>query len=163
MRIHSAEFVLGASSTSQFPNTKLPEIAFAGRSNVGKSTLINSLLNRKKLVKTSSTPGKTQLINFFRINEKFYFVDLPGYGFARVPKNIQKQWQDLIEDYLRERDTLCNVVLIIDSRHGPSYQDKLLKQWLDYYKCPVSIVANKIDKLKRSQIKKQLKFQNQDV
>ena len=102
MKIHSAEYFLSASSPRQFPATSLPEIAFAGRSNVGKSTLINSLLNRKKLVKTSSTPGKTQLINFFKINDEFYFVDLPGYGFAKVPESVSKQWQRLIEAYLQE-------------------------------------------------------------
>ncbi len=157
MKIHSAEFMLGAATPYQFPNTILPEIAFAGRSNVGKSTLINSLLNRKKLVKTSSTPGKTQLINFFNINERFHFVDLPGYGFAKVPENIRKQWRSLIEAYLKEREDLRSVVLIVDSRHGPTAHDKQLKEWLDYYERPVIIVASKIDKLKRGQVAKHLK------
>ncbi|MBC8260040.1 MAG: YihA family ribosome biogenesis GTP-binding protein [SAR324 cluster bacterium] len=163
MKIHSAEFILSASSPWQFPAPTLPEIAFAGRSNVGKSTLINSLLNRKKLVKTSSTPGKTQLINFFKINDKFHFVDLPGYGFAKVPGNVRKQWQRLIESYLQERESLQNVVLIVDSRHGPTAQDRQLKEWLDYYQRPVLIVASKIDKLKRSQIQKHLKIIRQDL
>ena len=157
MKIHSAEFILSASSPRQFPATSLPEIAFAGRSNVGKSTLINSLLNRKNIVKTSSTPGKTQLINFFKINDAFYFVDLPGYGFAKVPKSVSKKWQHLIEAYLQDRETLRRVVLIVDSRHNPTAQDRQLKEWLDYYQLPVLIVASKIDKLKHGQIQKQLK------
>ena len=163
MKIRSAEFILSASSPWQFPSPTLPEIAFAGRSNVGKSTLINSLLNRKKLVKTSSTPGKTQLINFFKINDKFHFVDLPGYGFAKVPETVRQQWQRLIEAYLQERESLRNVVLIIDSRHGPTSQDRQLKEWLDYYDRPVLIVASKIDKLKRGQIQKHLKIIRQDL
>ena len=163
MKIRSAEFILSASSPWQFPPPTLPEIAFAGRSNVGKSTLINSLLNRKKLVKTSSTPGKTQLINFFNINDNFHFVDLPGYGFAKVPENVRKQWQRLIESYLQERESLRNVVLIVDSRHGPTKQDRQLKEWLDYYERPVLIVASKVDKLKRGQIQKNLKIIRQDL
>ncbi len=163
MKIRSAEFILSASSPWQFPSPTLPEIAFAGRSNVGKSTLINSLLNRKKLVKTSSTPGKTQLINFFKINDTFHFVDLPGYGFAKVPENVRQQWQRLIEAYLQERESLRNVVLIVDSRHGATTQDRQLKEWLDYYERPVLIVASKIDKLKRGQIQKHLKQIRQDL
>jgi len=157
MKIQSAEFIISASSSKQFPvSSKIPEIAFAGRSNVGKSTLINSLLNRKKLVKTSSTPGKTQLINFFKINNKFHFVDLPGYGYAKVPENLRKQWQVLIEAYLNERESLCKVVLIIDSRHPPTSKDRQLKNWLDHYNYPTLVVANKIDKLKNSQVQKHL-------
>ena len=163
MKIHSAEFIISASSPWQFPAPSLPEIAFAGRSNVGKSTLINSLLNRKKMVKTSSTPGKTQLINFFKINDAFYFVDLPGYGFAKVPESVSKQWQRLIEAYLQDRETLRNVVLIVDSRHNPTAQDRQLKEWLDYYQLPVLIVASKVDKLKHGQIQKQLKQIKQDL
>ena len=158
MKINSAEFIVSASSPKQFPKTpSLPEIAFAGRSNVGKSTLINSLLSRKNLVKTSSTPGKTQLINFFKINDEFYFVDLPGYGFAKVPENIRIKWKILIESYLHERESLKKVVLIVDSRHPPTSQDKQLKDWLDYYGRPTLIVASKIDKLKRNQVQKHLK------
>ena len=156
MKIHSAEFLLSASTKRQFPAETLPEIAFAGRSNVGKSTLINSLLNRKKLVKTSATPGKTQLINFFKVNDKFYFVDLPGYGYAKVPENVRRKWQTLVEDYLSERKTLRNVVLIIDSRHNPTIQDRQLLEWLKYFQRPSLIVASKIDKLKRGQVKNYL-------
>ena len=156
MRVHSAEFLLSASTTRQFPTETLPEIAFAGRSNVGKSTLINSLLNRKKLVKTSATPGKTQLINFFKVNDKFYFVDLPGYGYAKVPESVRRKWQDLVESYLSERKTLRNVVLIIDSRHNPTIQDRQLLEWLKYFQRPSLIVASKIDKLKKGQVKNHL-------
>ena len=163
MKIHSAEFLLSASTTRQFPAATLPEIAFAGRSNVGKSTLINFLLNRKKLVKTSATPGKTQLINFFKINDKFYFVDLPGYGYAKVPESVQRKWQKLVEAYLSERETLRNVVLIIDCRHNPTLLDRQLLEWLEYYQRPSLIVASKIDKLKRGQIKKHLEKIKHDL
>ena len=156
MKIHSAEFLLSASTKRQFPAETLPEIAFAGRSNVGKSTLINSLLNRKKLVKTSATPGKTQLINFFKVNEKFYFVDLPGYGYAKVPESVRRKWHNLVEAYLSERKTLRNVVLIIDSRHNPTIQDRQLLEWLEYFQRPSLIVASKIDKLKKGQVKNHL-------
>ncbi len=163
MKIHSAEFLLSASTTRQFPAATLPEIAFAGRSNVGKSTLINSLLNRKKLVKTSATPGKTQLINFFKINDQFYFVDLPGYGYAKVPESVRSKWQNLVEAYLSERETLRNVVLIIDCRHNPTLLDRQLLEWLEYYQRPSLIVASKIDKLKRGQIKKHLEKIKHDL
>ena len=163
MKIHSAEFLLSASTTRQFPAATLPEIAFAGRSNVGKSTLFNSLLNRKKLVKTSATPGKTQLINFFKINDQFYFVDLPGYGYAKVPESVRRKWQNLVEAYLSERETLRNVVLIIDCRHNPTVQDRQLLEWLEYYQRPSLIVASKIDKLKRGQVQKHLQTIKHDL
>ena len=163
MKIHSAEFLLSASTTRQFPAATLPEIAFAGRSNVGKSTLINSLLNRKKLVKTSATPGKTQLINFFKINDQFLFVDLPGYGYAKVPESVRRKWQNLVEAYLSERETLRNVVLIIDCRHNPTVQDRQLLEWLEYYQRPSLIVASKIDKLKRGQVQKHLQKIKHDL
>lgn len=155
MKITSAELVISAAAPKQFPPTIVPEVAFAGRSNVGKSTLINSLLNRKSLVKTSSTPGKTQLINFFRINKNFHCVDLPGYGFAKVPEPIRRSWRALIEAYLSGREPLRGVVLIIDSRHGPTAEDVQLKQWLDASQRPVLVVANKVDKLKRNDLAKQ--------
>ncbi|MAZ74096.1 MAG: YihA family ribosome biogenesis GTP-binding protein [Deltaproteobacteria bacterium] len=155
MKITSAELVISAAAPKQFPPTKVPEVAFVGRSNVGKSTLINSLLNRKSLVKTSSTPGKTQLINFFRINQSFHCVDLPGYGFAKVPEPIRRSWRALIEAYLAGRESLRGVVLIIDSRQGPTAEDVQFKQWLDESQRPVLVVANKVDKLKRNDLAKQ--------
>ena len=163
MKIHSAEFLLSASTKRQFPEATLPEIAFAGRSNVGKSTLINSLLNRKKLVKTSATPGKTQLINFFKINNQFIFVDLPGYGYAKVPGDVRIKWQKLVEDYLSERTTLRNVVLLIDCRHNPTLQDRQLLDWLRHYQRPSLIVASKIDKLNRGKIQEHLKKIKRDL
>ena len=117
MKIHSAEFVVGAVSPKQFPTPFLPEVAFLGKSNVGKSSLINTLLNRKRLVKTSGTPGKTREINFFLINGNFRFVDLPGYGFSRVAKSQKQHWQQLIESYLRNRTGLQGLVLILDARY----------------------------------------------
>ena len=157
MKINSAKFVISAATKQQFPQSQFAEIAFAGKSNVGKSTLINSLLNRKHLVKTSSIPGKTRLINFFLINEAFSLVDLPGYGFAKVPRAMQQQWHELVESYLSQRSCLNGVVLIIDIRHGPSSDDLQLQQWLNHYHIPILVVANKVDKLKQSQVPKHLK------
>lgn len=157
MKINTADFIVGAASAKQFPPETMPEIAFAGKSNVGKSSLINSLLHRKNLVKTSSTPGKTQQINFFLINQRFYFVDLPGYGFAKVPNSVKQSWAHLIESYLSERDALKGVVLIIDSRHGPNEGDRQLYEWLQHYQIPTVVVANKVDKLKKNQIIQQTK------
>ena len=134
--VKSAEFVTSAVKPSQYPLAILPEIAFAGRSNVGKSSLINTLVNRKRLVKTSSTPGRTQLINFFIINGSIGFVDLPGYGYAKVPKSVKKNWGPMIETYLSERKTLKGVVLIIDIRRIPRAEELNLIDWLDYYKIP---------------------------
>jgi len=128
----------------------LPEIAFAGRSNVGKSSLINTLLNRKRLVKTSSTPGRTQLINFFEINESFVFVDLPGYGYAKVPKSVQKTWGSMVENYLSTRETLKGTILIIDIRRTPDEKEYDLIHWLNYHSIPITIVLTKVDKLSKS-------------
>jgi len=150
MKIKSAEYIISAAAKKQFPNTTHPEIAFAGKSNVGKSTLINSLMNRKNLVKTSATPGKTRLINFF--------LNLPGYGFAKVAYSIKVEWQELMETYLSERASLKGVILIIDSRHGASPLDLQLREWLKYYDIPVLIIANKIDKIKKNQRQKNLKL-----
>ncbi len=158
MKIHSAKLFASAASPSQFPPPEFPEIAFAGRSNVGKSTLINSLLSRKKLVKTSSTPGKTQLINFFAINQTFCLVDLPGYGFAKVPENMRMRWRHLIESYLADRQKLQGVVLIVDIRHGSTAQDRQLREWLAHHQRPVLVVAGKSDKLNRGQTAKQLEL-----
>jgi len=155
MKIISAEFLTGAVSYKQYPDSVYPELAFAGRSNVGKSSLINSLLNRKKLVKTSQTPGKTQEINFFKINNDFIFTDLPGYGFAKVPQPVRKRWGKMIEDYLLKRETLLAVIFIIDLRRRPSQLDLSLQRWLEAHEVEYLLVGTKVDKLSQSEIKKQ--------
>jgi GTP-binding protein len=151
MKILSAEFVISAAAPKQFPIDKKPQIAFAGRSNVGKSSIINSLLHRKNLVKTSSTPGKTQLINFFTINERFYFVDLPGYGYARAPEAVTDTWGPLIEGYLKDTPGLVAVVVLLDSRRIPDERDKHLIAWLQQYSVPAIYALTKIDKLNQQE------------
>ena len=155
MKITSAEFLTAAVSYKQYTDSAYPELAFAGRSNVGKSSLINSLLNRKKLVKTSQTPGKTQEINFFKINNDFIFTDLPGYGFAKVPQPVRKRWGKMIEDYLLKRETLLAVIFIIDLRRRPSQLDLSLQRWLEAHGVEYLLVGTKMDKLSQSEIKKQ--------
>ncbi len=150
MKIQSAEFLVSAVKPAQYPRQPLPEVAFAGRSNVGKSSLINTLVHRKGLVKTSATPGKTQAINFFLINQRFVLVDLPGYGYARVPRAVQARWQPMVETYLQRRDTLQGVVHIVDLRHPPTAQDLQLREWLLLQAIPVVTVATKADKIKPS-------------
>jgi GTP-binding protein len=151
MKITSAEFVRSAVVAAQYPKPLLPEVAFAGRSNVGKSSLINTLLHRRGLAKTSGTPGKTQTINFFMINERFLLVDLPGYGYAKVPRQVQAGWRSMVETYLRERPFLRAVVHIVDIRHAPTALDQQLRQWLLHEGVVVVTVATKSDKLKRGQ------------
>ena len=163
MEFPTAEFVISAAGPADLPTTGFPEIAFAGRSNVGKSSLINKLLNRKKLAHTSSTPGKTRQLNYYLIDDRFYIVDLPGYGYAKVPESVRRKWQYLVEAYLSERETLRNVVLIIDCRHNPTVQDRQLLEWLEYYQRPSLIVASKIDKLKRGQVQKHLQKIKHDL
>lgn len=144
-------FLTSAFREAQYPPPDRPEIAFAGRSNVGKSSLINVLVNRKGLAKTSSRPGRTQSINFFRAGDSMYLVDLPGYGFARVPVRVKKSWQGMVESYLRNRPNLKAVVLILDIRRDPSSGDMDLIDWLRYYKITPIIVLTKSDKLSRQQ------------
>lgn len=151
MKITSAEFVKSAVWPPQYPPASMPEIAFVGRSNVGKSSLINTLVGRKNLAKTSNTPGRTQLINFFTINEKISFVDLPGYGFAKVPKSVKKDWGDMMEAYLRERQSLCLIVFILDIRRDPNDDDLSLRDWLAHYRIPYLYVLTKSDKLSNNQ------------
>jgi GTP-binding protein len=151
MKIQSAEFLVSAIAPAQYPRQPLPEVAFAGRSNVGKSSLINTLVHRKGLAKTSATPGKTQAINFFLINTRFLLVDLPGYGYAKVPRAIQASWQPMVETYLQQRRTLRAVVQIVDFRHPPTLQDQQLRDWLQHHGVPVVAVATKADKIKPSQ------------
>ena len=150
MIIKSAEFVTSAVKPSQYPPALLPEIAFAGRSNVGKSSLINTLVNRKHLVKTSSTPGRTQLINFFNINRQVGFVDLPGYGYAKVPVSIRKKWGPMIETYLSGRETLRGVVVIMDIRRIPRQEELDLLGWLAHYSIAAIPVLTKTDKLSKN-------------
>ena len=155
MIIKSAEFVTSAVKTSQYPPEGLPEIAFAGRSNVGKSSLINTLVNRKRLVKTSSTPGRTQLINFFDINNNLTFVDLPGYGYAKVPVSVRKKWGPMIETYLSTRKTLRGVVIIMDIRRLPREEEQNLIGWLAHFSIAGILVLTKTDKLSKTKIVKQ--------
>jgi len=157
MLIKSAEFVTSATQPSQYPPAQLPEIAFAGRSNVGKSSLINTLVNRKHLVKTSSTPGRTQLINFFEINNQFLFVDLPGYGYAKVPLSVRRKWGPMIETYLRQRITLKGVVAIMDIRRKPGQEELDLIHWLNHHALSSILVLTKADKLSKT---KQINQQN---
>ncbi len=148
--IKSAEYIKSAFQADHYPPEEFPEVAFAGRSNVGKSSLVNCLAQRKKLVRTSRTPGQTQAINFFLINRSFYFVDLPGYGFAKVPERIKAQWGPMVETYLSRRGTLKGVVQILDLRHPPTPDDLALWNWLEVKKIPAVAVLTKADKLKRS-------------
>ena len=157
MKIKTADFVISAASPRQFPPPLLPEVAFAGKSNVGKSSLINSLLNRKHLVKTSSTPGKTRMINFFNINEHFHLVDLPGYGFARVAREMKEEWEALVSAYLLERKALQGVVMIVDARHDPTGLDAQMQSLLEKAGLPYLVVANKTDKLSRATLGKHLR------
>ena len=150
MQIKSAEFITSATKPSQYPAMALPEIAFAGRSNVGKSSLINTLVNRKHLVKTSSTPGRTQLINFFEINGRMGFVDLPGYGYAKVPVSVRKKWGPMIETYLSNRKTLKGVIVIMDIRRIPRQEELNLLAWLDHYAIASIFVLTKTDKLSKN-------------
>lgn len=147
MIVTEASFIKSATKPAQFPAPDLPEIAFAGRSNVGKSSLINTLVNRKKLVKTSSKPGCTQLINFFTVNGRVSFVDLPGYGYAKVSKKVRQQWGPMIESYLAVRETLCGVVLLVDIRRDPGREELALIDWLSSAGIACRIVLTKADKL----------------
>jgi GTP-binding protein len=152
MKITSAELIKSVYPKDAFPPGSYPEVAFAGRSNVGKSSLINTLLNRKGLARTSSAPGKTQSINFYLINGSFCLVDLPGYGYAKVPKQVRKQWSPLIEKYCQTRENLCGVVVILDSRIGPTPLDLTLISWLTDLSLPVIFTMTKSDKLSKNKI-----------
>lgn len=156
MKILSAEFIKSAYASEHWTTDGRPEISFLGRSNVGKSSLINSLLQRKGLARTSNTPGRTQSINFFLINERFYFVDLPGYGYARVSKGMRQDWGKMAEDYLANREELALSIQLIDSRHSPTTLDKQLHEWLVYHRKPHIIVATKADKLSSNKLRKSL-------
>lgn len=143
--------------TSKLPENTKPEIAFAGKSNVGKSSLINALMNRKSLARTSGQPGKTQTINFYNVNDELYLIDLPGYGFAKVSEKEKQKWGQMIENYLHTSKQLRAVFLLIDIRHDPSANDRMMYEWMVYQGFHPIIIATKLDKIKRSQLQKQLK------
>lgn len=158
MIIKNAELETVCGITSILPDNAMPEVAFAGKSNVGKSSLINGLLNRKSLARTSQEPGKTQTINFYNVNKELYFVDLPGYGFAKVSKETQQKWGDMIERYLQTSKQLKAVMLLIDIRHEPSANDKNMYEWIVYHGYNPLIIATKLDKINRSQTAKHIKM-----
>ena len=165
MKVHNAEIVISAVSPKQYPETDLPEIALAGRSNVGKSSFINTLIDRKNLARTSGKPGKTQTLNFYLIENALHFVDVPGYGYAKVSKTERAKWGEMIETYITSRKQLRAVVSLVDIRHDPSKEDIQMYEFLKYYNIPVIVVATKADKIPRgkwnkhtSAIKKKLDF-----
>lgn len=158
MIIKKADLETVCGITSKLPENSMPEVAFSGKSNVGKSSLINALMNRKSLARTSSQPGKTQTINYYNVNDRIYFVDLPGYGYARANENVKAQWGKMIENYLHRSQQLKAVFLLIDIRHKPSDNDCVMYDWiLDHGFKPI-IIATKLDKINRSQIQKQVKL-----
>lgn len=148
--MRSATFLKSATQRSEYPEIDLPQIAFVGRSNVGKSSLINCLVGRKKLARTSSNPGRTQIINFFMVDEGWVLVDLPGYGFAKVPQRVRNRWGPMIEEFLIGNDRLKLVVLIVDSRHEPTKLDQNMVEWLSHFGVPFQLVATKYDKVAKS-------------
>jgi len=158
MKIRSCELVISAAGESQFPDDGLPEVALAGRSNVGKSSLINRMLMRRNLARTSAQPGKTQTLNFYRINQALYFVDFPGYGYARVSVARRQEWGRLAERYLRKRKNLKLVLHLVDLRHPPTADDQNMFAWLLHYRIPVCVVATKADKISRGQIPKHVRI-----
>lgn len=157
MKIKCAEFVTSAVKTADYPAGELPEVALAGRSNVGKSSLLNKLVNRKGLARTSNTPGRTRLINFFKVNDDFHLVDLPGYGYARVPLREKDSWRKMVEGYLNTRKNLKGVVMLVDSRHPPTAQDIQMYHWLKHRGMDAAVVATKADKNSRSRLLQSLK------
>lgn len=158
MIIKKAELETVCGITSKVPGHNQPEFAFAGKSNVGKSSLINGLLNRKALARTSSQPGKTQTINFYHINDELYFVDLPGYGYTKASVEVKAKWGTMVENYLHKSSALCCVFLLIDIRHEPSANDKTMYEWIIYNGFHPVVIATKLDKIKRSQVQKQIKL-----
>jgi GTP-binding protein len=157
MKIVKAEFIKSASSVSDYPRSLLPQVAFAGRSNVGKSSLINCLVERKDLAKTSSVPGKTRAINFFSVNDSIVFVDLPGYGYAKVSKEIRQTWRPMVEGFFTTSRTIRIAVIIIDIRRGPEVEELNLTSWLCVHSIPVLFVATKADKEKKNLVKARVK------
>ena len=169
MKVHNADIVISAVAPKQYPEVDIPEIALAGRSNVGKSSFINTLINRKNLARTSSKPGKTQTLNFYIIEDKFHFVDVPGYGYAKVSKTERAKWGAMIETYLTQRDQLQAVICLVDIRRKPSVEDVQMYQFLKFYDIPAIVVATKADKVPKGKwnkhesiVKKALDFDNND-
>lgn len=158
MKIKTSEFVTSAVKKDQYPEEIRNEIAFVGRSNVGKSSLINSLTNRKKLAKVSGTPGRTRLVNYFLVNNDFYLVDLPGYGYAKVSKKEKENWGKIIEDYLYKRQPLKKVVLLVDSRHKPTADDVMMYNWIKHYNYNILVIATKSDKITNNE-----RFKNEKI
>lgn len=156
MVFKTATYILTAFEPEQYPNHQLPEVALVGRSNVGKSSLINALVNRKNLAKQSATPGKTRGLNFYDIDRRLYFVDLPGYGYAKVSKAEKEFWGRMIETYLNTRKQLDLIIMLVDIRHTPSTDDQMMYQWLTAWNKPNLVVATKLDKISRGQVKKRL-------
>lgn len=152
MKITSAKFIISAPSLKDCPELNLPEFALLGRSNVGKSSFINALVNRNGLAKTSNTPGKTKLINLFNINEEFIFADLPGYGYAKVSHKTQNFWQKSLENYLLKRDSIVSLIQLIDSRHDVQANDRQMAEWIKYNNLPCFVIATKVDQISKSQI-----------
>ncbi len=158
MNIHNAAFTISAVRPNQYPKTGYMEFAFAGRSNVGKSSLINKLLNRKSLARVSGTPGKTVTINFYNIDDKIYLVDLPGYGYAQRSKTETEKWGRMMEDYLANREQLVQTILLVDSRHKPTKDDVQMAEWIRHYHDNLIVVATKTDKLKKKEIEPNLEL-----
>lgn len=150
MEVHNVELTISAVRPEQYPQDNLPEIALAGRSNVGKSSLINTLINRKKLARTSSQPGKTQTLNFYNVEHQLNFVDVPGYGYARASKQDREKWGAMIEEYFTQRQQLAGVISLVDSRHAPTQLDQQMIEFIHYYQFPLLVVGTKIDKIPRS-------------
>ncbi|CQR48049.1 putative GTP-binding protein EngB [Paraliobacillus sp. PM-2] len=157
MKVTKAEIVISAVAKKQYPAEPISEIALAGRSNVGKSSFINKLINRKALARTSSKPGKTQTLNFYKINDVFHFVDVPGYGYAKVSKKEREAWGKMMEEYFSTREQLKATVLIVDIRHQPTSDDVAMYDFLKFYEIPVIVIATKLDKIKKSQVAKHVK------
>ena len=156
MKIKSAEFIDSIYDLRTLPKSVLSEFVFVGRSNVGKSSLVNKICGKKKLAKIGSVPGKTRQLNYFLINEEFYLVDLPGYGYAKVPEQIRAGWKKLVEDYISQRQNVNMVFVLNDSRHEPTYLDELMVSWLEYYEIPYAIILTKSDKISQNKMEKQI-------